>query len=182
MKVMTCLNIGCPLGTGARKEGADHLETEPREDLRRVFYYSYHNDDWQMTAVRCPSGAYSNFHDLPPVILCYKLNGQWLSPKTRRPCVVVPEGYGFKSIKWLTHVVLTNLAHANDTYAEANNDIDSPLKTFAATLPLPGNPGGQAIPITGYAKSESQACRKSRSGSSKRRNCRERRYFSKRRD
>ena len=49
----------------------------------------------------------------------------------------MPEGYGFKSIKWLTHVVLTNLPHANDTYAEQNNDIDSPLKTFAATITVP---------------------------------------------
>lgn len=39
--------------------------------------------------------------------------------------MVVPEAYGFKSIKWLTHIVLTNLYHANDTYAEGNNDIES---------------------------------------------------------
>lgn len=50
--------------------------------------------------------------------------------------MVVPEHYGFKSVKWLTHVVLTNLPHANDTYAEQNNDVDSPLKTFAATLAI----------------------------------------------
>ena len=51
--------------------------------------------------------------------------------------IVVPEAYGFKSIKWLSHVVLTNLPHANDTYAEQGNDVDSPLKTFAATLSVP---------------------------------------------
>ena len=45
-----------------------------------------------------------------------QLNGQWLTPERGAPVrVVVPEGYGFKSIKWLSHVYLSNLAHANDT-------------------------------------------------------------------
>jgi hypothetical protein len=93
-------------------------------------------------------------YDLPPVILCYKLNGQWLDSQRGGPVrVVVPEGYGFKSVKWLTHVVLTNLYHANDTYAQGNNDIDSALKTFAATLSVPAEvKRGQPIPITGYAQ------------------------------
>ena len=43
-KVMTCLNIGCPLGMGIW-EGVPLREvlwmTEPREDLRRVFYYGF---------------------------------------------------------------------------------------------------------------------------------------------
>src|SRR5207248_484903 len=47
-KVMTCLNIGCPLGMGVW-EGVPLREvvwrTQPRENLRRVFYYGYHNDD-----------------------------------------------------------------------------------------------------------------------------------------
>jgi len=67
--------------------------------------------------------------------------------------VVVPEAYGFKSIKWLTHVVLTNLAHANDTYAEQNNDVDSPLKTFAATISVPTEvKAGEPIAVSGYAQ------------------------------
>jgi DMSO/TMAO reductase YedYZ molybdopterin-dependent catalytic subunit len=45
---MTCLNIGCPLGMGLW-EGVPLREivwlTRPRENLRRVFYYGYHNDD-----------------------------------------------------------------------------------------------------------------------------------------
>ena len=159
LKVMTCLNIGCPLGTGVW-EGVPLREliwrTEPRENLRRVFYYGYHNDDpKQMFRSSLPIGrVLEDFHDLPPVILCYKLNGQWLSPERGGPVrVVVPESYGFSSIKWLTQVVLTNLAHANDTYAEANNDIDSPLKTFAATPSVPRRvTAGRPIPITGYAQ------------------------------
>ena len=47
-KVMTCLNIGCPLGMGIW-EGVPLREivwmTEPRENLRRVRYHGYHNDD-----------------------------------------------------------------------------------------------------------------------------------------
>jgi hypothetical protein len=50
-------------------------------------------------------------------------------------------------------VVLSNLYHANDTYAQGNNDIDSALKTFAATLLAPGKvKPGQAVPVSGYAQ------------------------------
>jgi DMSO/TMAO reductase YedYZ molybdopterin-dependent catalytic subunit len=93
-------------------------------------------------------------YDLPPVILCYKLNGEWLSPERGGPVrMVVPEAYGFKSIKWLSHVVLTNLAFANDTYIDGNNDVDSPLKSFAATLNAPREViADQSIPVTGYAQ------------------------------
>lgn len=158
-KVMTCLNIGCPLGMGIW-EGIPLREviwlTRPRQDLRRVFYYGYHNDDpKQMFRSSLPiDRVLEDLHDLPPVILCYKLNGQWLDSQRGGPVrIVVPEGYGFKSIKWLTHVVLTNLYHANDTYAEGNNDIDSALKTFAATLSVPTPvKSGEPIPITGYAQ------------------------------
>src|SRR6185503_6841183 len=56
-------------------------------------------------------------------------------------------------IKWLTRVVLTNLYHANDTYADGNNDVDSRLKTFAATISVPRKvKPGERIPITGYAQ------------------------------
>mgnify|MGYP002351828702 CR=1 FL=1 len=158
-KVMTCLNLGCPLGMGLW-EGVPLREvvwrTKPREDLRRVFYHGYHNDDQaQMFRSSLPIGrVLEDPFDLPPVILCYKLNGAWLDPERGGPVrVVVPEAYGFKSIKWLTTVVLSNLAHANDTYAEQNNDVDSPLKTFAATLSVPSvAKAGQPIPVSGYAQ------------------------------
>jgi DMSO/TMAO reductase YedYZ molybdopterin-dependent catalytic subunit len=158
-KVMTCLNIGCPLGMGIW-EGVPLREVlalaKPREDVRRVFYYGYHNDDpQQMFKSSLPLGrVLEDYYDLPPVILCYKLNGQWLDSRRGGPVrVVVPEHYGFKSIKWLSHVVLTNLSHANDTYAGGNNDLDSPLKSFAATLSFPKEAkAGQQLPITGYAQ------------------------------
>lgn len=158
-KVMTCLNIGCPLGMGIW-EGVPLREAvwlaRPSADLRRVFYYGYHNDDpKQRFQSSLPIGrVLEDPFDLPPVILCYKLNGQWLDPKRGGPVrIVVPEAYGFKNVKWLSHLVLTNLAHANDTYALQNNDIDSPLKTFAALLNPPETvPANTPIPITGYAQ------------------------------
>jgi DMSO/TMAO reductase YedYZ molybdopterin-dependent catalytic subunit len=158
-KVMTCLNIGCPLGMGIW-EGVPLREviwlTEPRENLRRVHYYGYHNDDeQQMFRSSLPVGrVLEDQFGLPPVILCYKLNGQWLSPERGGPVrIVVPEAYGFKSIKWLTTVVLSNLFYANDTYGTQNNDVDSPLKTFAATIAPPAQvKPDEPIPITGYAQ------------------------------
>src|SRR4029453_7983944 len=158
-KVMTCLNIGCPLGMGIW-EGVPLREiialTKPREDVRRVFYYGYHNDDpKQMFKSSLPFGrVLEDYYDLPPVIACYKLNGEWLNSQRGGPVrIVVPEHYGFKSIKWLSHVVLTNLPHANDTYASGNNDLDSPLKSFAATLSVPMQAtAGLPLAVTGYAQ------------------------------
>jgi DMSO/TMAO reductase YedYZ molybdopterin-dependent catalytic subunit len=158
-KVMTCLNIGCPLGMGVW-EGVPLREvlwlTKPTANLRRVWYHGYHNDDpKQMFRSSLPVGRIlEDYFDLPPVILCYKLNGQWLDARRGGPVrVVVPEGYGFKSIKWVNRVVLSNYAYANDTYADGNNDLDSPLKTFAATLLVPKEAKpNEPLPITGYAQ------------------------------
>ncbi|MBI1312001.1 molybdopterin-dependent oxidoreductase [bacterium] len=158
-KVMTCLNIGCPLGTGIW-EGVPLREVvwraQPTENLRRVFYHGYHNDDpAQLFRSSLPVGrVLEDPFDLPPVILCYKLNGEWLTSERGGPVrVVVPEAYGFKSIKWLQRVTLSNISHANDTYAEKNNDVDSPLKSFAATLHVPKEPkADEPLAITGYAQ------------------------------
>lgn len=159
-KVMTCLNIGCPLGMGVW-EGVPLRTlvwlTQPKENLRRVHYYGYHNDDpKQQFRSSLPIGrVLEDYDDLPPVIACYKLNGEWLTPERGAPVrVVVPEHYGYKSVKWLTHVVLSNKFAANDTYGEQNNDVDSPMKTFAATLHVPNGAKANApLPVTGYAQS-----------------------------
>jgi DMSO/TMAO reductase YedYZ molybdopterin-dependent catalytic subunit len=158
-KVMTCLNLGCPLGMGLW-EGVPLREVvwlaKPREKLRRVIYYGYHNDDpKQMFRSSLPIGrVLEDPRDFPPVILCYKLNGEWLDAERGGPVrVVVPEAYGFKSIKWLTQVLLSDLPHANDTYADAGNDVDSPLKTFAATLSdFSGAKAGEPLLASGYAQ------------------------------
>ena len=158
-KVMTCLNLGCPLGNGIW-EGVPLREliwqTQPCEKLRRVFYYGYHNDNpKQMFRSSLPIGRIlEDLNGLPPVILCYKLNGEWLTPKRGAPVrVVVPEAYGFKSIKWLSHIVLSNRWTSNDTYGEKNNDVDSALKTFCDTLSVPEKvKPKQPIAVTGYAQ------------------------------
>ena len=158
-KVMTCLNIGCPLGMGIW-EGVPLREvlwlTKPKANLRRVFYHGYHNDEpKQLFRSSLPVGrVLEDPDDLPPIILCYKLNGEFLDSERGGPVrIVVPEGYGFKSVKWITTITLSNLPHANDTYADGNNDIDSPLKTFAATLHVPTTAkANEALPITGYAQ------------------------------
>jgi len=159
LKVMTCNNIGRPLGMGLW-EGVPLRDvvwlTKPQEDLRRVFYYGYHNDDpKQMFRSSLPiSRVLEDPPGLPPVIVCTKLNGNYLSPERGGPArIVVPEAYGFKSVKWLSHIVLTNLYHANDTYADGNNDLDSPLKTYARAISIPKEvKANETIPVTGLAQ------------------------------
>ncbi len=158
-KTMTCLNIGCPLGTGIW-EGVPLREilwrARPRADVRRVFYHGYHNEDpKQVFQSSLPvDRVLEDPFDLPPVILCYKLNGEWLDSERGGPVrVVVPESYGFKSIKWVNRIFLSNLFHANDTYANGNNDVDSTLKTFASATGVPNEvEPGRPIAVTGYAQ------------------------------
>lgn len=158
-KIMTCNNIGEPLGMGIW-EGVPlrHVIwlTKPKQNVRRVFYNGFHNNDAkQMFRSSLPVGrVLEEPIGLPPVILCYKLNGHLLHPERGGPVrMVVPEAYGFKSVKWLTHVYLSNLSHANDTYAGGNNDVDSWLKTFAAVLDVgTGIKANQPIPITGLSQ------------------------------
>jgi hypothetical protein len=51
--------------------------------------------------------------------------------------MIVPESYGYKSIKWLRRIVLTNDYRANDTYATEFGDVPhapdpfAPMKTLA---------------------------------------------------
>src|SRR5207249_460872 len=67
--------------------------------------------------------------------------------------MVIPWAHGFKSIKWLQRIVLTNDHRANDTYADANNDPESYLKTAAYFLNKDAEtfPPGKPITIRGAA-------------------------------
>jgi hypothetical protein len=92
------------------------------------------------------------------VILCYKVNGQPLNGQRGGPVrMIVPDAYGFKSVKWIQQIFLTNNYEANDTYAKANNDIDSQMKSYARLLSWPREgrevAAGQPIPVTGVAQS-----------------------------
>jgi hypothetical protein len=159
LKVMTCTNAADPCGMGLW-EGVPLREvmwlTRPKANLRRVFYYGYHNDDpKQRFQSSLPVGRV--LEDPPgeqPVILCYKLNGEWLTPKAGAPVrMIVPEAYGNKSVKWLQRIVLTNNYQANDTYATWNNDVESPLKTYARFLQVPKTiKVGQLAAVTGVAQ------------------------------
>jgi DMSO/TMAO reductase YedYZ molybdopterin-dependent catalytic subunit len=159
MHVMTCTNGRFPCGMGLW-EGIPLREiiwlAEPTANVRRVFYYGYHNDDPQQRfQSSLPIGRV--LEDPPgehPVVLCYKLNGALLTPKSGAPVrMIVPDRYGNKSVKWLQRIVLTNSYKANDTYAEWNNDVDSHLKTCARFIHVPKEgKSKQAIPITGLAQ------------------------------
>jgi hypothetical protein len=159
LKVMSCTNGQAPFGMGLW-EGVPLREVvwlaRPVANVRRVFYYGYHNDDPKQRfqsslpidrVLEDPPGEH-------PVILCYKLNGKWLSPEAGAPVrMIVPDGYGNKSVKWLQRVVLTNNFQANDTYAGWNNDTVSHMKTCARFVHTPAKvKAAEPVPITGLAQ------------------------------
>ncbi|MEE3366432.1 MAG: molybdopterin-dependent oxidoreductase, partial [Planctomycetota bacterium] len=128
LKTMTCNNEDAPLGTGLW-EGVplrDVIWTaNPKANIRRAWFYGYHNEDpkQEFRGSLSIGRILEDPPGVPPVILCYKLNGDWISGKRGGPVrMVIPECYGFKNIKWLTKVFLTNRFNANDTYAGGNND------------------------------------------------------------
>ncbi|MHC4330133.1 MAG: molybdopterin-dependent oxidoreductase, partial [Planctomycetota bacterium] len=143
MSVMSCTNGRQPFGMGLW-EGVPMRDVvwlaRPTGNVRRIFFYGYHNDDpKQRFQSSLPIGRV--LEDPPgehPVILCYKLNNEWLTPKRGGPVrVIVPEEYGNRSVKWLQRIMLTNSFKANDTYAEWNNDTVSHLKTCACFIHTP---------------------------------------------
>jgi DMSO/TMAO reductase YedYZ molybdopterin-dependent catalytic subunit len=103
-------------------------------DVRRVFFSGYYEDPRHRFV---SSLSLSEVLETPPghvsVFLAHRLNGRPLPIERGGPVrMLVPEAYGFKSIKWLNRIVLTNDYRANDTYAEKqNNDPSSPMKTLA---------------------------------------------------
>jgi DMSO/TMAO reductase YedYZ molybdopterin-dependent catalytic subunit len=159
MSVMTCTNGRSPCGMGLW-EGVPLRDVvwlaRPTGNVRRVFYYGFHNDDpKQRFQSSLPIGRV--LEDPPgehPVILCYKLNNQWLTPKRGGPVrMIVPEEYGNRSVKWLQRIILTNSYQANDTYALWNNDTVSHLKTCARFIHTPKKvKAGEAAAITGVAQ------------------------------
>jgi len=159
LKAMQCNNISRPLGQGLW-EGVPLRELlrtcGPIDNVRRLFYWGFHNNDPKQ--IFRSSLAINQVLDTPPgelpVFVAYKLNGKPI-PLTRGGPVriVVPWAHGFKSVKWLQRIVLSNNYQANDTYAEQNNDPESYLKTaayfdFTAAETFPA---GKPIDIRGTA-------------------------------
>lgn len=159
LSVMTCTNTKKPCGMGLW-EGVPLREViwraRPSENVRRAFYDGFHhNDPAQLFQSSLPIGRI--LEDPPgehPVLLCYKLNQQWLSLRAGGPVrMLVPGEYGNKSIKWLQRVYLTNEYRANDTYALKNNDTESALKTCARFIHAPQTVRrGEPIAVTGLAQ------------------------------
>jgi len=158
LKAMQCNNIPVPLGQGLW-EGVPLREVLKRvgkvANVRRVYYWGFHNDD--PAQLFQSSLGYNQVMetppwDLPPLVV-YRLNGEEIPPERGGPVrMVVPWAHGFKSIKWLQRIVLTNDYKANDTYALQNNDPDSYLKTAAYLDKGPGTfKAGEPITIEGTA-------------------------------
>jgi DMSO/TMAO reductase YedYZ molybdopterin-dependent catalytic subunit len=129
--------------------------TRPKANIRRVYYQGYHAGDvrpFQSSlslnqVLETPPGQ-------TPVVLAYKMNGQVIPASHGGPVrVIVPGTYGSKSIKWVQRVVLTNDYKANDSDAELNNDVESPLKTRARFINAPKEiPPGKPAALTGMAQ------------------------------
>jgi DMSO/TMAO reductase YedYZ molybdopterin-dependent catalytic subunit len=137
LKAMQCLNIPRPLGQGLW-EGVPLREVLKLvgkvNNVRRVYYWGFHNNDPKQ--IFQSSLGYNQVMETPPwdlgPFLAYRLNGQPIELIRGGPVrMVVPWAHGFKSIKWIQRIMLTNDFKANDTYANANNDPDSYLKTAA---------------------------------------------------
>jgi DMSO/TMAO reductase YedYZ molybdopterin-dependent catalytic subunit len=158
LKAMQCLNIPQPLGHGLW-EGVPLREVLKlvgrMNNIRRIYYWGFHNNDQRQLFQS--SLSYTQVMDAAPgelgPLVVYRLNGEPLSLVRGGPVrMLVPWAHGFKSIKWLQRIVLTNDVRANDTYANGNNEIESFLKTAAyiddGTEVFPA---GRPITITGTA-------------------------------
>ncbi len=137
LKAMQCLNIDTPLGQGLWT-GVPLREVlklcGKMSNVRRIYFWGFHNNDEKqvfkssVSYTQCMETAPGDL----PVFLAYRLNGAPLSPERGGPVrMIVPWSHGYKSIKWLQHIFVTNDARNNDTYANGNNDPDSFLKTAA---------------------------------------------------
>jgi DMSO/TMAO reductase YedYZ molybdopterin-dependent catalytic subunit len=160
LKAMQCLNIATPLGQGLW-EGVPLREVlrlcGPLRNVRRIYYSGFHNNDPKQLFQS--SLSYTQAMETPPgelpAFLAYRLNGEPIPLKRGGPVrLVVPWAHGFKSIKWLQHLAVTNDFKANDTYANQNNDPESHLKTAAYLDGLPGKyPVGSPVFVTGLVLS-----------------------------
>ena len=158
LKAMQCLNIATPLGQGLW-EGVPLREVlrlcGRMTNVRRIYYWGFHNNDPKQRFQS--SLSYTAAMETPPgelpAFLAYRLNGAPIPLERGGPVrMVIPWSHGFKSIKWLQQIVLTNDFKANDTYAIANNDPESHLKTAAYLDEVSGKiPVGQPVFVSGLA-------------------------------
>lgn len=158
IKAMQCLNIPTPLGQGLW-EGVPLREVlrlcGAMSNVRRIYYWGFHNNDPKQ--LFRSSLSYSQAMETPPgelpAFIAYRLNGEPIPLLRGGPVrMVIPWAHGFKSVKWLQHIALTNDFRANDTYAIANNDPESHLKTAAYLNSLTEKiSAGQSVFLSGLA-------------------------------
>lgn len=131
-------------------------KANPKQNIRRAFFHGFHNNDEKQIfrASLQISRILEEASEELPVILAYKLNGKAISHANGGPVrLFVPGYYSNRSIKWLQKITVTNSFHANDTYAEANNDVEGPIKTCARFIKAPGEvKTGASFAITGFAQ------------------------------
>lgn len=174
IKAIQCLNVESPLGQGLW-EGVP-LAVVLREfcghpsNCRRINFWGYHNEDDSQKFVSSVSytECFEPVPGEPPVFLAYALNGEPLPLSRGGPVrMVVPWAHGFKSVKWLTHIEITNDYRVADTYASLDgmNDPFSHLKTAAyidggssaepglVNSEMPTFKQGQSVVVTGTAMS-----------------------------
>lgn len=158
MHICTCTNGTNPFHMSLW-EGVPLREiiglVEPKDNVRRVYYQSYHPDGvppFQSSLamgqiLETPAGQM-------PAILAYKMNGQIIPASHGGPVrMFVPGAYGSKSIKWVQRIVLTNEFKANDSDADLNNDPENGLKTRARFINEPKEiPSGKPAAVTGMAQ------------------------------
>jgi len=158
LKAMQCLNIAAPLGQGLW-EGVPLREVlrlcGTMRNARRIYYWGFHNEDPQQMFQS--SLSYTQAMETPPgelpAFLAYRLNGEPIPLKRGGPVrLIVPWAHGFKSIKWLQYIAVTNDFKANDTYANQNNDPESHLKTAAyIDQATEKYPAGLSVFVSGLA-------------------------------
>jgi len=158
LHVCTCTNVADPFHM-CLWEGVPLREViwmaQPSANVRRAYYYGYSTPESARFQSSLSLGSIlEDPPGEPPVILAYRMNGQEISATLGGPVrMVVPGGYANKWIKWLQRIVLTNAYQANDTYADMNNDVESPLKTYARFINAPAElPAGKPAALTGLAQ------------------------------
>lgn len=158
MQVCACTN-GSDASHMSLWEGVPLREviwlTRPKENVRRVYYQSYHPENLAPFQSSLPLGQIlENPPGQMPVILAYKRNGQPIPASNGGPVrMIVPGAYGSKCIKWVQRVILTNEFKANDSDADLNNDPENALKTRARFVNAPNEaPSWKPFALTGMAQ------------------------------
>ncbi|MEI7780278.1 MAG: molybdopterin-dependent oxidoreductase, partial [Actinomycetes bacterium] len=136
LKAMQCRNNRCPQNH-AVWEGVPLREVlrllGDLGNVLRVNYSGYHDPTNPLSHLHAISASFSQIMENgpgePPIFLAYRHNGVEIPQARGGPVrVIVPWGYGFKSVKSLQRIELTSDTKPLNTYG---GDPDSYVKTMA---------------------------------------------------